>query len=310
MKKNILILGGLGFIGSNLIEEFLRHNDDYNILVFDFPGKLNFFGSQIKVINGDFNNETTLKQVFTENVIDTVFHLISTTIPASSNDNIIYDIEANLVPTIQLLKLLVQFKIQEIVFFSSGGSVYGKVKDVKKVDENHSTFPISSHGIIKLTIEKYIHLFQELYGVNYLILRVGNPYGPYQSSDSQGLINVFIRKMFRNETLTIRGDGNAIKDYIYVKDLAKIVHLLISKGIRNEIINIGSGIGISINQIVKIFKEKFNYKNSIKYSEAYLSDVPRIVLDTKKLEGLIQYSVCDIEEGLLKLFNENLNSSK
>lgn len=297
--KNILILGGLGFIGSNIIEEFLHHKDDYNIIVFDFPGKHNFFGGQIKVINGDFGNEANLEQVFIENKIDIVFHLVSTTVPASSNDNIIYDIEANLVPTIRLLKLLELYNIPEIIFFSSGGSIYG-VTNEEKVDENHSVFPVSSHGTIKLTIEKYIHLFQELYGVNYLILRVGNPYGPYQSSDNQGIINVFIRKMLRDEKLIVRGDGSAIRDYIYVKDLAKIVHLLISKGIRNEIINIGSGIGVSINQIIDTLKKIINYKNSIEYTEAPLSDVPKIILETKKMEGMIQYQLCSIEEGIQK----------
>lgn len=297
--KNILIFGGLGFIGSNIIEELLLHRDDYNIIVFDFPGKQNIFEGLIKIIYGDFNNEENLELVFNGNKIDCVIHLISTTIPASSNDNIIYDIEANLVPTIRLLKLLALYKIPEIIFFSSGGSVYGVTKD-EKVDENHSVFPISSHGTIKLTIEKYIHLFQELYGVNYLILRVGNPYGPYQSSDNQGIINVFIRKMIRNEKLIVRGDGSTIRDYIYVEDLAKIVHLLISKGIRNEIINVGSGIGISINQIIDTLKKIINYQNSIEYTEMLLSDVPKIILETKKLKGMIQYQLFNIEEGIQK----------
>ena len=304
--KNILIFGGLGFIGSNIIEELLLHKDDYNIIVFDFPGKQNIFEGQIKIIYSDFNNEENLELVFNENKIDCVIHLISTTIPASSNDNIIYDIEANLVPTIRLLKLLALYKIPEIIFFSSGGSVYGVTKD-EKVDENHSVFPISSHGTIKLTIEKYIHLFQELYGVNYLILRVGNPYGPYQSSDNQGIINVFIRKMLRDEKLIVRGDGSAIRDYIYVKDLAKIVHLLISKGIRNEIINIGSGIGVSINQIIDTLKKIINYKNSIEYTEAPLSDVPKIILETKKLKGMIQYQLFNIEEGIQKTVKYMIN---
>jgi UDP-glucose 4-epimerase len=306
--KNILILGGLGFIGSNLIEEFLQHEDAYSIIVFDFPGKHNPFGEKIRIIYGDFSNEESLKPVFSDNRIDIVIHLISTTVPASSNENIIYDIEANLIPTIQLLKLLSVYKIPEIIFFSSGGSVYGITKD-EKVDENHSVFPVSSHGTIKITIEKYIHLFQQLYGIKYLILRVGNPYGPWQNSEKQGIINIFIRKMLRNEPLVVRGDGNAIRDYIFVKDLASIVHILISKEIHNEIINIGSGIGNSINQIIGALKKIVDNTAFIEYEEALQTDVPRVILDTKKLEKLISYPLCSIEEGIQKTYDSMIKNT-
>jgi UDP-glucose 4-epimerase len=299
--RNVLILGGLGFIGSNLIEELLDHGEKYNIFIFDIPGKNNRFADKVKLIHGDFSNFESLESIFSQIRIDIVIHLISTTIPASSNEKIIYDIEANLVPTVHLLKLLVKYKVPEIIFFSSGGSVYG-VTGEEKVDESHSTFPISSHGTIKLTIEKYIHLFQELYGINYLILRVGNPYGPYQSSDDQGIINVFIRKILKGEKLVVRGDGSAVRDYIYVKDVARIVRFLMEQGITNDIINIGSGKGVTINAIIDILDRITCKRNQVDFKDPLPSDVPKIVLDTTKLNNLIKIDLCNLEDGIRRTY--------
>jgi len=301
--RNILILGGLGFIGTNLVGEFIEGSNKYNIITYDLAGKTNRFGNRIRLINDDFQNERSLEKLLSETPFDVVIHLISTTIPASSNEKITYDIEANLIPTVNLLKLLAKYKIPEIVFFSSGGSVYGTTEE-EKVNELHQTYPISSHGTIKLTIEKYIHLFQELYGVNYLILRVGNPYGPFQTSDNQGIINVFIRKILRDEKLVVRGDGSAIRDYIYVKDLAKIVRLLLEAGISNEILNVGSGEGTSIRQIISILDNLSGRRNRVENEDPMLSDVPKIVLDTTKLNNLIKIDLCPLEEGIRRTFEE------
>ena len=302
--KNILIFGGLGFIGSNIIDE-LRKDDEYNTIVFDFPGIINSFGTKIKMIYGDFNNEEDVEAVFRQNKIDIVIHLISTTIPASSNNNIIYDIEANLITTVRLLHLLVKYEIPEIVFISSGGTVYGTTES-ELINESHPTYPISSHGVIKLTIEKYIYLFHQLTGLNYLILRVGNPYGPYQKSTKQGVINVFLRNMIYNEKLIVRGDGNAIRDYFFVKDLALIIKRLIAKNVKNEIINIGSGQGVSVNEIIDILIN-INRNINIEYTHPLNSDVNRIVLNIDKLRTLLNIDFCSLNEGIMKTYNYMLN---
>ncbi len=300
--KNILILGGLGFIGSNIIDLLIKDDNLYKVIVFDFPGEINSFGSKVKMVYGDFNNEKDLDAVLKNNKIDVVIHLISTTIPATSNDNIVFDIEANLVTTIRLLELLVKYKIPEIVFLSSGGTVYG-LTESESVNEDHPTFPISSYGVIKLCIEKYIHLFHQIYGLNYLILRAGNAYGPHQKSNNQGIINVFLRKVINDEKLIVRGDGSAIRDYFYVKDFALIIKILIDNKIKNEIINIGTGKGVSINQILEILK-KIKPTLVVEYIDAYDSDVPKIVLDTKKLKSLVNINFCILEEGILKTYKQ------
>lgn len=295
VKKNILVLGGFGFIGSNIIEALLNTNL-FNIIVFEFKGVTSKFTDRVRVYHGDFNNEEDLAEVFKSNRIDIVAHLISTTVPATSNDNIEYDVNSNLIGTIRLLNIMVQYNVLKIVFFSSGGTVYGETIE-PKASEDHSTYPISSHGIIKLSIEKYLYLYHKLHNMDYLILRVSNPYGPYHNSNKQGFINVVIRKILLNEKVVIWGDGTIIRDFIYVKDLANIISRLLELDLYNQVMNIGSGKGYSINQILEYIAENhpgidIEYKPSRKY------DIQRIILDTKRLSSLENFQLTDIRQGI------------
>ena len=256
MKKKILILGGFGFIGTNLTEELLKRGD-FNIVIFEAkdvtiqnPDLLKY----ITVYYGDFNNEKDYEIIFQENQINCVIHLIGMNVPLLSNENIMYDINFNLINTIKLLNIIRQYKVKKVVFLSSGGTVYGILKNEHK--ESYPTNPISSYGILKLTIEKYFYLYNYLYEINYLILRPSNPYGKYHKNSQQGLINVILKKILNGETVKIWGDGLIIRDFIYIKDLVRIIVDLIEKNIQNEIINIGSNKGYSINNILNIIKKE------------------------------------------------------
>jgi len=299
MRKNILILGGFGFIGSNIIEELLKTNL-YNIIVFEFKGVAHKFADCVTVCYGDFNNEADLAEIFNNYKIDVVVHLISTTVPATSNENILYDINSNLIGTIRLLDMMLQYGINKIVFFSSGGTVYGEINEMK-AHENHPTNPISSHGIIKLCIEKYLLLYSRLRNLEYLILRASNPYGEYHKSVKQGFINVVIKKILQNEKIVIWGDGTIVRDFIYVKDLGKIVALLLGKNIFNQIINIGTGKGYSVNQVLEYIAEnqphlEIEYETSRKY------DVQRIILDTDRLNSIEKFDFTDLKEGINRTY--------
>ena len=295
MKKNILLLGGFGFIGSNLIEALLN-SDLYNIIVFEFKGVTSKFSDRVSVFYGDFNNEEDLAELFENYKIDIVVHLVSTTVPATSNDNIEYDINSNLIGTIRLLNIMVQHNVLKIVFLSSGGTIYGEISE-PKVSEEHPTHPISSHGIVKLSIEKYLYLYHKLHNLDYLILRVSNPYGPHHSSDKQGVINVFIRKILRNEKIVVWGDGSIVRDFIYVKDLANIISRLLELNLYNQIINVGSGKGYSINQILEYIVE-LAPGAVIEYKPSRIYDIQKIILDTKKLNSLDNFKFTDLKEGI------------
>jgi len=295
VKKNIIVFGGFGFIGSNIIEALLNTNL-FNVVVFEFKGVTSKFADRVSVYYGDFNNEEDLAEVFENNKIDIVVHLVSTTVPATSNDNVEYDVNSNLIGTIRLLNIMMQHNVLKIVFLSSGGTVYGEISE-PKASEDHPTYPISSHGIVKLSIEKYLYLYHRLHNLDYLILRVSNPYGPYHSSDKQGFINVVIRKILRNEKVVVWGDGTIVRDFIYVKDLANIISRLLELNLYNQIINVGSGKGYSINQILEYIAE--NHPGTvIEYKPSRIYDIQKIILDTKKLRSIDDIQLTDIRQGI------------
>ena len=302
MQKKILILGGFGFIGTNLTEELLKRSN-YEIFIFEAknviiqnPDLL----SDVKVYYGDFHNEKEYEIIFKENKIDVVIHLISTTVPSISNENIIYDIHSNLVNTIKLLNIMKQYQIKNIVFPSSGGTIYGISKEEHK--EFDPTTPICSYGIMKLTTEKYLYLYNYLYGINYLILRLSNPFGKYHRNIQQGLINVVLEKILNGESIEIWGDGSVVRDYIYIKDIVRIMVDLIEKNVQNEIINIGYGRGYSINEILTIIREEIG-DLSLKYVEERKVDVPYLILNIDKLRTFIDINLIGIEEGIKKTYD-------
>jgi len=302
LKKNILILGGFGFIGTNLTEELLKRGN-YEIIIFEAkeiqiqnPDLLN----QVKIYYGDFHNENDYEIIFRENQIDLVINLISTTIPSVSNDNIVYDINSNLINTIKLLDVMKQYNVNQIIFPSSGGTIYGISKEKHK--ESDFTTPICSYGIIKLAIEKYLQLYNYLHGINYLILRFSNPFGEYHKNPRQGLINVTLNKILNNETIEIWGDGSVVRDYIYIKDLVSIVGDLIEKDIQNKIINIGSGQGYSVNEILNIIRDEVG-DFPLRYTESRKIDVSYLVLNIDKLREILKINLTNLSEGIKRTYN-------
>jgi len=296
---NILILGGLGFLGVNITKALLEKG--HLVTVVD-----SYFPRQIKRLDGcryivsDFKCLNSISTEFDN--IDTVIHLISTTLPATSNDDIDKDISTNLLGTIELLRLCVERGVGRVIFSSSGGTIYGIPKTIP-IPETHITDPICSYGIVKLSIEKYLQLFYRLYGLDYYILRVSNPYGPYQNyRGKQGSIGVFIWKLLHDEPIEIWGDGSVIRDYIYIEDVANAFVIAVSSE-ENPIktYNIGSGKGYSINDIIKEIKSVLQKTPTIKYLPGRNIDVPVNILDVSLANTHLGWSAeTSISEGIKK----------
>ena len=227
MKEKCIIYGGGGFIGSHIAEDLMSNNMD--VTLFD---KLNsskknveHILNQIDFIEGDFNNKIDIKNSLKNK--DYVIHLVSSTLPADSNLNPFYDVESNLISSLNLFEECVKQKVKRVIFISSGGTIYGDPKKLP-IDENHPTNPTCSYGIIKLTIEKYLELYKELKGLNYTILRFSNPFGERQNPNlSQGLIAKLLYKIKNNIPIEIWGNGKVIRDYFYIKDGVKSVYKIL-----------------------------------------------------------------------------------
>lgn len=306
--KTILIIGGYGFLGTNI----LKHIEDnlkekYRVIVIDRFSE-NRDGLVLdcvqKSYTGDFSDSDFIERVFSENRIELVIHSLSTTVPALSF-NARYDVETNLLPTLELLNCMVRHGVREIVYISSGGAVYGDSRGVPH-KESDDVFPISSYGVVKLAIEKYLMQYARQYGLKPLILRLSNPFGPYHHSMQQGICNVAIDTALAGKPLTVWGNGMTRKDYIYVGDFLNILFLLVQKEAYGEVFNVGSGQLASVNEILSIVKKRvpgFVWT----YSDSMLNDVSQFELDTSKLKRIIgKFTFMGLEEGINKVLDWKL----
>ena len=294
-----LILGGGGFLGSHLCQSLLAQG--YSVRIFDRPNLARFRILQhqeaVEWIEGDFiNREHVAKAV---NGCDIIFHLISTTLPRSSNENPTYDVETNVIGTLHLLEAAQKTKTKKIIFASSGGTVYGIPQEVP-IKESHPTDPICSYGIGKLAVENYLNLFHLLSGMEYCVLRLANPFGERQRIiAAQGAVAVFLDKALRHETIEIWGDGSVIRDYFHVSDaVSALTKALTYKG-NSRVFNIGSGVGQSLNEILDAIENLLATPVRRCYLTARTFDVPVSILDISKAAELLNWRpVIPFAEGL------------
>lgn len=272
---NCLVLGGCGFIGSHIVDALLAAGHRVRILDHQ-PERLRPSLPSVEYRCGDFTDSDVLQDALGD--IDVVLHSLSTTIPATSNADPESDVQSNLVGTLRLLEAMCGAGIRRIVFLSSGGTVYGRPQRLP-VDEHHPVHPLCSYGVVKLAIEHYLFMYQELYGLRSVAIRAANPYGPRQGKiGAQGAIATFAHRMIHNEPIEIWGDGSTVRDFFHVTDLARLC-VMAAESQQCGVFNAGGGHGHSLNDILKLLTEISGKRPEIHYREARGFDVHDIVLD-------------------------------
>jgi UDP-glucose 4-epimerase len=284
-QQQCLVLGGKGFIGSHLVDGLVaaghavRVLDRPNLAPLSDPATV----AKVEWFDGDSTSETDVRQALEG--CDICYHLVSTTLPKSSNADPLFDVETNVIGTLRLLTHAVRLGVKKVVFVSSGGTVYG-VPQVVPIDEYHPTEPISSYGITKLAIEKYLHLFFDLHKLDYTILRVSNPFGERQRTRAhQGAIAIFLGKVLRGETVDIFGDGSTVRDYVYIGD---VTNALLRAGIHKgsqRLFNIGSGVGLTLNDVLDEIERATGLTSKRNYAPARGFDVPRNILSIARAKA-------------------------
>jgi len=271
-----LVLGGSGFLGSYLVDALC--DESFQVSSLDrYPERFRRQNDQVEFIQADFGNRGELELILKRGV-DFVFHLVSSTIPQTSNDDPIFDVQSNVIETIALLEMCVKYAVKKVVFVSSGGTVYGLPKQLP-VTENHPTLPLCSYGITKLTIEHYLHLFYLLHGLKYCILRPSNPYGSRQDPrGKQGAAAVFMNKLLKGEEISVWGDGSVVRDYFHASDFARACLAMISSETVG-IFNVGSGVGTSINQLLADLEVVTGRRAKVNYLPGRGFDVSEFYLD-------------------------------
>ena len=284
--SRVVVLGADGFIGRHLVKGLGMTSSD-SILAFDrfsdYRVGLNHPFENLKnvqIMPGNFFNRDDLINAVSD--ADYVFHLVSLTNPASSNNDPLIDIDSNIKGSVEMFEICIQKGVKKIIFISSGGTIYGDI-DSDKINEKDLPTPRSPYGIGKLTIEHYLRYFRHKSGIDYIVYRVSNPFGPGQNIHSnQGVIPVFLYNYLTKNPITVFGDGTMIRDYIYIDDL---INMMVGSFKKNNIYseyNIGSGSGKTINDVIASIEARTGYSVEKKFIEAPLTYINKSVLDISR----------------------------
>lgn len=302
---NFLFIGGAGFIGSNIIKNLAQEGLGHIFVQEpEFASLHRLSGMPVKIVRGELSNIDEAKSVILGNNIDTVVHLVSTLIPGSSFDDYQREFTNVLYPSVRLMEFCCEKDIK-FVYFSSGGTVYGDRKGgIIPFKETDPMAPISFYGWSKQMMENSILFMHRTQNLKYVILRPSNPYGKGQNMHGkQGLIAVALGKILSGENIEVWGDGSAVRDYIYIDDLGRAVaDVLIDERIVNETINIGSGVGYSINEIVESLRKVVSEGVKVKHIAARQVDVSSMVLDISKLKNMIAFYPRSLEDGITQFY--------
>jgi len=303
--KYILMLGGSGFIGSNLVCEYLRY--DKNIIVFgEIGAKAEFFasfGGKVIPVNGSLEDKELIESIFKNYEIEMVIHLVSILVPSSSIEEFILDHDKVVLPTIHILNKMVEYNVRKFVYLSSGGTIYGDYKADGIYSETDTLEPICYYGLSKLYMENLIKLEAKTKAIDYLIVRPSNPFGKFQNSNGKtGLVSVILGKIARGETLEVWGDGSIRRDYIPITYLCSTIAQLTESNIKNEVFNIGSGVSHSINDIIRIIEGVTNKKVSTRYVPTRNVDVKNITLNIEKLKSAVELQDIHLEESIKEYY--------
>lgn len=298
--KRIVIFGAASFIGKNLVKELYKEYE----LILVMSNKI-FFKDVFTTIDSDkiyiieemFKPTTDFESIINEG--DIVIHLASSTNPTTSNQNISDEIMYNVLTSAKLFDKCVKKKVSKLIFISSGGTIYGKNARCP-IPEDAQTDPINSYGLQKLSIEKMLYVYNQTYGLNYEIVRLSNPYGPYQRPNAQlGVITTFLYNSIIGMDINVYGDGSVIRDFIFIDDAVRAIKIIMENECRHRIYNIGSGKGVSINDILEIINREMHKKIKINYGKSRKVDVPKNYLNIdrfKKEYGDIPF--VGLEEGI------------
>lgn len=292
MNPEIAVLG-CGFIGLNLVNSYISKSTDVRVL--DYKPCPKELVKNVEWVQGSFLNQKDIRK--TIRGVKTVFHLISTTVPGDRIDEGV-ELSINVIHTIALLKLCLEEQINRVVFISSA-SVYG-YQDSMPIPETATTNPISSHGIQKLTIEKFLQLYKYEHGLDFKIMRLSNPYGVGQNLyGRQGFIAIALGRVLAGNPVLVRGNGGTIRDYINIGDVVMACLKIANTSSQENIFNIGSGHGSNLMEIIKEIELILGRKIPVEHVPERNADIPASILDISRARSQLNFEPSvELSEGI------------
>jgi UDP-glucose 4-epimerase len=287
---------GAGFIGRHLIRAFLSLG--YKVQVLDRNACPTEFITTVHWLVGDFHDRAALTHILSGAAL--AYHLVSSTVPGDLNLDVAREIHDNVVGSLHFSDVCLKVGVTRMVFASSA-SVYG-LQTHFPISESAATNPISAHGVHKLAVEKFLLIAKREHGLESRILRLANPYGPGQSLQGrQGFIAIAIGCLLNRQVLTLRDAGAMVRDFIYVTDLA---NAMLNAGLRDDlpaVINLGSGLGHSLREVVDTFKELSSEAFSVIDAPARVVDIPLSVMDISLAREVLNFSPeTSLRDGITK----------
>ena len=293
--RKVLVLGGNGFLGRNLCRHLVEMGEDVYSFDMSLPEKES---PGIHYLEGDFFDDYTLKKII--DGMDVIYHAICTLNPGNSNEKCILGYERDFVQTAKLCSFIKDTDCR-MIFFSSGGTVYGNQIE-QPIKETAVPVPINHYGNLKLCIENTIRTFNFQMKKNMLVARISNPYGPGQDyHKGVGFIDAAIKRTLKHETIEIWGDGNIVRDYIFIDDLCKMLYALIDYHGEFEVFNLSSNTGTSQNDVVNILRQ-ITSEVAVNYLPARTVDAKKIVLENNRIRAICAFPLVTPEEGIRRYY--------
>jgi len=299
MPRTILVTGGAGFIGSHLTDRLLK--EGHKVVVIDnlATGKKENLNSKAKFYKIDICSPK-INQIFKKEKPQIVFHYAAQIDVRKSAEDPIGDAKINILGSLNILENCQKYKVKKLIFASTGGAIYGEA-NIIPTPEDYPEYPLSPYGIEKLTIDKYLNYYYQVFSLPYVSLRLANIYGPRQNSKGEaGVVAIFLDKMLNGEQPVINGNGKQTRDFVYVDDVVE-ANILAMKKNKVGIFNISTAKETNINTIFRKIKELITSKCKEIHGPAKEGEQKRSCLDFSKAKQELGWKPkYSLEEGLKK----------
>ncbi len=295
----ILVTGGAGFIASNVADAFIAEGHDVVIVDNLSSGRMENVNPKAKFYKMDIQ-DAQAENIFRDEKIEVMCHHAAQMDVRKSVADPKFDASVNVLGFLNLMEAGRKYGLKKVLFASTGGAIYGE-QDYFPADEQHPMRPLSPYGITKLVTEKYLFFYKEIYGIDHVILRYANIFGPRQSPHGEaGVVAIFTSKMLDGEQPVINGDGKQTRDYVFVGDVVK-ANLLALKYSGSNIFNIGTGIETDVNQLFRHLRKLTSSSCVETHAPAKAGEQMRSVISSKKIHEMLGWQPSiTLEEGLGK----------